>query len=170
MIPNDMNKAEKSSGKQLRRIVPIVVLCSGIGVALVAGARAPKDGVAQPAIVAHARSVELSQSPQKPLTAEYQKSQYSDVMVRSVTVKPKSASSKTNSSQNTRYVVPPGTKRQAAASSSYGTTSREVPIVVTLPNGQGVSRLIPASRNVYERASMPKSRAVGSPSKKPHSH
>jgi hypothetical protein len=161
MIPNDMKTVENNNRKRLRRVAPIAVLCGGLGVALVAGARAPRTETILPVVVADTEDQQSAQAPDKPLTSEYQKSQFSDVMVRSIDASPSEASAAKGTANNARYVLKPGSKRKVSEETGYGATATETPVVVSLPNGQGVSRLIPASQKVYERVHTSSGHVIG---------
>lgn len=158
MSPTETTKTVPLEARKiwLRRLAPVVVLCGGLAAAVFAGshspqpaatalrAAAPKSGVS----AVPARSAALRPAVEKSLTSQYQRSQFSDVMVRHV---PDATAS--SSAPNARWRLAPGvTTRPPSTTSGYGAPVPSTVKAITLPNGQGVSRRIPESSFPAERA------------------
>lgn len=152
---NNSGAGKGQGGKWLRRLAPIAVLCGGLGIALLAGARVSQKEAPAPVDTGAVAPLTVAE---KPLTSQYQPSRFAGVMVRHIP-DPVPA----NARSNARWLVPAGKKRPPTSPNPYNTSITTKTDAVTMPNGGGVSRRIPASLMPAERLRLAKPGAMQRP-------
>ena len=155
MKPTETTISRPAGLMWMRRIAPLAMLGGAIAAALFAGSRTqapapatvaavPQSGAASQSGAAH--SVLALNEPERPVASHFERSQYSNVMVRHLP-----AAAQPTGGANARWRLMPGVKRTVTQTGGYGAPVPTTLKSITLANGRGVSRRIPRSSYMAER-------------------